>query len=131
MAVTWKGKGNLKKKALERLERDMEYAAGEAASAFEDVVQGADRVETGSMNAMPVVFEAHETPKTIRASWGWTLADRKAHSERMTQTRGNYISYPDLQDRGFRHFSAGWIEGMMASVISRDVFREAMRRRGW
>lgn len=132
MPVTWKNKGALKRNALRKLERDMEDAAAQAADVFDKVVQSADRIETGEMNSLPVQFEVHETPKTIRASWGWSLADRRRLNDRMTQTRGNIVGYPDLQDHGFWHWISGnWIKGMMASKESRDRFMDVMRSKGY
>lgn len=141
MAVTWKGKGNLKKKALERLERDMDEAAQEAAQVFDNVVQASGREgKTRNMLNAPVTGRAYQTDKRIMASWGWSLGDRQANRDRMTSVgrRGGNdresdaaLSYFDLQNLGFRHRNGAWVEGMMANVESRERFRQVMRSKGY
>lgn len=141
MAVSWKGKGNLKKKALERLERDMDEAAQEAAQVFDNVVQASGREgKTGDMLAAPVTGRAYQTDKRVMATWGWSLADEQSHRARMTSVnrRGGEgresdaaLSYFGLQNLGFRHRSGVWVEGMMANVESRERFRQVLRSKGY
>lgn len=140
MATSWKGKGNLKKKALERLERDMDEAAQEAAQVFDNVVQASGREDSGRMLEAPVTGRAYQTDKRVMATWGWSLKDRQANRDRMTSVgrRGGIdresdaaLSYFDLQNLGFRHRNGAWVEGMMANVESRERFRQVMRSKGY
>lgn len=139
MTVTWKRQGNLTKAALAKLHRDMEEAADDAAETFDSVVQNAGRVgRTGDMTSAPVTARVYETDKTIRAVWGWSLADQQSHRDRMTRpgrkgamgARAS-LSYFELQDHGFNHASGKWVQGMMAYKESRDRFMDYMRSKGY
>lgn len=131
-SVTWRNRGGVDRKFRRKLQEDMREAAKEAAWAFEQTVIAARRIDSGDM----ISAEVRESPVRRKAtryevSWGWSLAERKAHSDRMTSNREPYRSYYDLQNLGFTHTSGGIIEGMHADEAGKRAFKKAMRDRGW
>lgn len=132
MPTTWRNRGGVERGFKTKFRRDMEASAEAAARAMEDIVMASGRERTGDMMRAPIeASKVNVTAQTYRVSWGWSLAERQAHSDRMTSNREPYRSYYDLQDLGFTHRFAGPIEGMHAQEQSRRVFVAEMRKRGW
>lgn len=123
-----------------KLRSAMDIAAEEATAEMRRVItsseverptsKGPGRSDTGDM--LDAVTRGKvkitATGKSYQVFWGWPLSERKSHSDRMTETNREYLSYFDLQDLGFDHLSAGPIPGMHAVEAGRMKFQEVMRR---
>ena len=90
--------------------------------------RGGGRIETGDMleSVQSTKAQISESGKSYQNFFGWSTADRHAHSERMADKNNQYKSYFDLQDLGFTHASGTQIPGMHATEAGRRKYREVM-----
>ena len=124
-----------------KIRNSMNVATEEAADAMREVIatdmltdasreRGGGRIETNDMLAgvKSTKVRITDSGKSYQSFWGWTTADRRAHSDRILggvhDDSGKEVkSYYDLQDWGFQN-----VPGMHSQEIARRKYREAMKR---
>lgn len=127
-----------------KLRNAMNVATEEAADAMREVIatdmltdasrkRGGGRKESGDMLADVKSSKVRITDsgKSYQSFWGWSTADRKAHSDRILggvhDDSGKEVkSYYDLQDWGFQ--ARQYVPGMHSQEAARRKYREVMKR---